>query len=322
MVYRCFDTTLDIDFPVALDVADPPGRCVVRRREVPQDVIPSFRLPRELSRPAWFELSAGPDWWHVKLAGVGTFVLDDLGVGYESLTSPDRFRSFFFRLILPLWLERQGVTVLHAGAVQVGGRAVVYLADSGVGKSTLTLMLLALGAKFISDDQVPVRIEGGAIRVCPAVPWLKAWPDAVSNAGLSPEAFPLLEAGAEKRLIQVPAAGRVSTPVIMAEMFLLTRASTDEVEVKKRGETAQTLLRLAASSPVPRALAATPRAAARLSDLTTMAEVVGVQELKIPARLSGVREAAALIVSRLSARADEPPDSDWFERWRREVTPS
>jgi HPr kinase/phosphorylase len=51
----------------------------------------------------------------------------------------------------------------HATAVAVAGRALLITGPSGSGKSTLALEMIALGAALISDDQVMLTCEKGAV---------------------------------------------------------------------------------------------------------------------------------------------------------------
>ena len=48
--------------------------------------------------------------------------------------------------------------------------AVAFLAPSGFGKSTLAMSLTTAGARFLSDDAVPVRIAGSSAIAAPGVP--------------------------------------------------------------------------------------------------------------------------------------------------------
>jgi hypothetical protein len=50
-----------------------------------------------------------------------------------------------------------GYAVLHAGAVEISGQAVVVLGPSGTGKSTVTAMLCAAGARLLTDDVLVLR---------------------------------------------------------------------------------------------------------------------------------------------------------------------
>lgn len=51
----------------------------------------------------------------------------------------------------------------HASCVAVEGKGLLILGPSGSGKSSLALEMMALGAKLVSDDQVDLRGEGGAL---------------------------------------------------------------------------------------------------------------------------------------------------------------
>ncbi len=54
--------------------------------------------------------------------------------------------------LLATVLTLRGETVLHASAVERDGRAVAFVAHSGMGKSTLAALACARGARFLTDD--------------------------------------------------------------------------------------------------------------------------------------------------------------------------
>ncbi|MCP9485219.1 MAG: hypothetical protein MSC30_05135 [Gaiellaceae bacterium MAG52_C11] len=62
------------------------------------------------------------------------------------------WQRLFFAQTLPLAAALQGLEVLHASAVGIGGRAVAFTAASGTGKSSLAAHLVAAGATFLTDD--------------------------------------------------------------------------------------------------------------------------------------------------------------------------
>jgi hypothetical protein len=47
--------------------------------------------------------------------------------------------------------------LLHAGAVRFGGRAHLFVGNRGVGKTTVTLRLAAMGGTLLCDDHVVIR---------------------------------------------------------------------------------------------------------------------------------------------------------------------
>jgi len=59
------------------------------------------------------------------------------------------------------------VTLIHATAVAIGGRAVLFRGAPGTGKSDLALRLISLGAVLIADDQVLLRRAGERVLAAP-----------------------------------------------------------------------------------------------------------------------------------------------------------
>ena len=58
--------------------------------------------------------------------------------------------------MLAFQLSLRGLCVLHASAVDVGGAAIAFVADSGGGKSTMAGLLCADGARLVTDDVLVV----------------------------------------------------------------------------------------------------------------------------------------------------------------------
>ena len=76
---------------------------------------------------------------------------------------------------LAIALALSGCFSLHAGAVMIGGRALVLMGESGSGKSTMARRATARrGCRRIADDVVPVRVSPrGELRLRPRFPQLK-----------------------------------------------------------------------------------------------------------------------------------------------------
>jgi hypothetical protein len=107
------------------------------------------------------------------------------GDGYgEHLLSPDGLRlrcaprrardsdwqRFLIAQVLPFAAAVRGLEVLHAGAVVIGGRALLLLGASGAGKTTLALALTRLGAGFLADDAVALERSGERLLAHPGTP--------------------------------------------------------------------------------------------------------------------------------------------------------
>ena len=65
---------------------------------------------------------------------------------------------------------------LHGGAVAMDGKAVAFVGDKGMGKSTLTAALIAAGYAMLTDDHVALWPREGGFWVAPGAPRLRLWP--------------------------------------------------------------------------------------------------------------------------------------------------
>ena len=103
--------------------------------------------------------------------------------GGESL-APARAVERALGAPLALALAEAGVWLLHAAAVEAGGKAYAFVGASGAGKSTLAAAAPAAGVRRLADDQLPLSAERGP-RALPRFPQLKL---ARGGARLAPPA--------------------------------------------------------------------------------------------------------------------------------------
>jgi len=64
-------------------------------------------------------------------------------------------------------LSADGRLVLHASAVEVGGRSLAFVGQSGQGKTTMATLICADGYPLVADDLLPVSPNGGEIMSVP-----------------------------------------------------------------------------------------------------------------------------------------------------------
>jgi hypothetical protein len=98
----------------------------------------------------------------VVFAGMGS---DNL-IKFESVASVgDDLVSFWFvHQVLPMYLSYlKGWDFLHAAAIEEKGHAVLFLAPSLGGKSTMAEYFVSVGHGLISDDKVAVKLIAGRI---------------------------------------------------------------------------------------------------------------------------------------------------------------
>jgi hypothetical protein len=80
--------------------------------------------------------------------------------------APWRWQRFLVGRVLPWAAVLRGLEPLHASAVQIDGRAVALVGQTGAGKTSLALQLVARGAGFMSDDVLALD-DGQVLRAHP-----------------------------------------------------------------------------------------------------------------------------------------------------------
>jgi hypothetical protein len=116
--------------------------------------------------------------------------LAHLGVGLSA--SREVIIQTLFGPPLILALALQGTWCLHASAVAFRGRAIVFVGESGGGKSTLAEYLRCLHAEWgpLADDILPVADGPWGVDALPHFPQQKCPPDAQPSVG-APERLPV-----------------------------------------------------------------------------------------------------------------------------------
>jgi HprK-related kinase A len=169
---------------------------------------------------------------------------------------------------LQMALGQRRYLLLHAGAVEREGRALLLTGDSGAGKSTLAALLGERGWRFLGDEFALLGLDDGLVRPFPRAVSLKNAAAELFAHVLAERFGPVLE-GTPKGTIRhlrpqreavaamdVPAApalilfprygaelAAAVRPVGAAELFMrLTQASTNYVALGRRGFDSLTLL--------------------------------------------------------------------------------
>lgn len=178
----------DIELPFALAEADskphaPAVDIAIRRSAVP------LELPGAIH--------AGPTWQVargrilVRVPGVARFLATEgrhLAFEAEAGSSDDSLRIFLLGCGLGALLHQRGSLALHASAVAVNGRAVLFCGPSGAGKSSLAAALSAAGHRLTADDISLIGMTpGGHPTVAPDGRGLKLWADAIEALAIGSE---------------------------------------------------------------------------------------------------------------------------------------
>lgn len=100
---------------------------------------------------------------------------------------PDIAGLFFVGGVIACILTLSGKCVLHASAVEIGGRALAFVGGMGMGKSTLAALFCAMGAQFITDDVLRLKPDGRTFYCFPGTSGIRLRKDISALADKFPE---------------------------------------------------------------------------------------------------------------------------------------
>jgi hypothetical protein len=142
--------------------------------------------------------------------------------------------SYLLGPVIGRILRLRGITCLHASAIDVGGRAVLFVGPKGAGKSTLAAAFAIRRVPVLADDTVSLRESDLGWSAVPGYPRLRLWPESahslVQSAG---EAgfLPPGESGSARRYhldLMAPRFGFRPEPRPLGAVYLLQRGNATD----------------------------------------------------------------------------------------------
>jgi HPr Serine kinase C-terminal domain len=167
-----------------------PGLIAGEPDSIPQVTIRRGPVPEELPDAE----VVGPTWqiagkrFLLNVPNVARFIMrngEQIVFAPESDASAEDVPIFILGTVFGILLHQREQIVLHASAVEVNGRAVLFCGPSGAGKSTLAAALVQRGYRLITDDLCAITLPlGGAPIVHPDGRQLKLWAEAIDKLKL------------------------------------------------------------------------------------------------------------------------------------------
>jgi len=206
--------------------------------------------------------------------------------------------------VMALLLHRRGLLILHASAVAVGGKSVIFMGDKGAGKSTTAGAMIRAGHCLLTDDVVALDLSDPAKpTILPGFPQLKLAADAadairIGHAEVRPQAHPQIDK-AQHRL-HAGFSGQ-ATPV--ARIYMLERGDQAKISPLPGAGALPAIMRFSYATRFGREALAGDLASIHLRQCARLADKVGVRRLEVPAGLGRIGEAVALIEDDAAASA-------------------
>lgn len=205
--------------------------------EAPPDVLVDYGLvPVSLAeiRSKGVCFQAAPGRFLLNVAGIARFLV----VGGKNIlihrfagAADNAVRLFLQGSAFGALLHQRGILPLHASAIRVNGRAVLFCGVSSVGKSTLAGAFVKRGYPVLTDDICALSCEKKDIpMVLPGFPQLRLWANATQRLQENHTALPRVRQGIEK--YGLPLRERFcaeSTP--LDRIYVLNTTNTDRFDL-------------------------------------------------------------------------------------------
>jgi hypothetical protein len=94
-------------------------------------------------------------------------------------TPQETIRHLLLDQVLPRCLAHQGRIMVHASAVRLEQGLILFLGDSGVGKSTIAGNFHQAGNPMVSDDCLMLKMGKTGIKAIPTYGGLRLWEDSL-----------------------------------------------------------------------------------------------------------------------------------------------
>lgn len=143
----------------------------------------------------------------------------------------DRAISYTLGMGLSICFIKNLEIPLHCSSIKYNSGNYVFVAESGVGKSTLLFSFLKQGAHLISDDVLPI-INVNKLLVVPSISIMpRLWMDTIKKLGFHNNIFKSISSDLDKYYMDVDK--RVYRPITIDKIFFLENHQSDDIVLKQ-----------------------------------------------------------------------------------------
>ncbi len=208
--------------------------------------------------------------------------------------------------VLAYWLESRGIPTLHASAVVIDGRAVVFASGNGGGKTSLAAELMRRGHPLLTDDILPIELRDGVPFGRPGYPQVRMWPGEAERYAGGVSGLSLVHPAFAKLRVPVGDGGIgvfCRDPVELEVVYFVYPIEGEAAAEFEPIPPVESVLRLAAASFAAPVAAVAPRPEERFRTLSQVASQVPVSWLMYGKRRSAPSETADAVLGHLRTKA-------------------
>jgi hypothetical protein len=203
--------------------------------------------------------------------------------------------------VMALALHQRGLLVLHASAMAVGDKGVIFMGDKGAGKSTAAGAMIRAGHRLLTDDVVALDLsDPDRPMILPGFPQLKLAADAagairLEQAEVRPQVHPQIDK-AQHRL----RGGFAAEAVPVSRIYVLERGERASISPLTGAGALPAIIQFSYVTRFGRQALPADLAATHLGQCARIAGRIGVSRLEVPAGLTRIDEAVAAIEADLT----------------------
>ena len=171
----------------------------------------------------------------IKIKGIGKYHIKNaqiLHIEREKGISDDDIVLYLLGTGLACMNMMRGVFALHGSSIHTADGSVLFIGDSGVGKSTTAAKMMEKGYKLQADDVSFIVFDAqNKPWVYPAYPQLKLWEKSVENLGINKDNLEFVSPLWQKFRVASPHNFETEASPLLA-IYLLKPSEQTQIEIK------------------------------------------------------------------------------------------
>ncbi len=179
-----------------------------------------------------YDLSISENYLKLELPNNGRFIIKDgncVSIEHNKGQSLENVLVFLYGTCVGALLFQRGLVPLHGSAVMTENGAVLFLGQSGAGKSTTAAALNKRGYSFVSDDICALKLEGGTVYLIPSGADLKLWKQSMNLLEASTEGLSKVRTHVEKYYFPIEPEEKQLCRI--SKIYLLSTHNKEEIAI-------------------------------------------------------------------------------------------